>query len=324
MARAPVAAWASLWLTCGAGAGPAPEGENADFFWRQGYLWKRGLLNESEVEEMRQAMAALVDAWEPGAGEAAPSPLRSQERDHGFMLDSATKASIFLETSAIDVNGSLQTGIDKSKLVRKVAHGLHLLPGPWRIFVHSAKVAELIRSVGWRKPVVAQTLYRFARPQSAGVDRHQDSVTLYTEPPSVLGVWLALEDADEANGCLHVLPGSHRGPIRERLVRRPAAGCSGEGCPIQLTFVPLNTSAEAAEADFLPLRTQRGDVVVMHGTTEHFSKAGTDPERSRESLQVHLVEKTSRWPEDNWLQYPAGREFEEIVMPSGRSPFSEL
>jgi len=34
---------------------------------------------------------------------------------------------------------------------------------------------------------------------------------LYTDPLSLLGFWRALEDATTENGCLWVLPKSHKG-----------------------------------------------------------------------------------------------------------------
>jgi ectoine hydroxylase-related dioxygenase (phytanoyl-CoA dioxygenase family) len=44
---------------------------------------------------------------------------------------------------------------------------------------------------------------------------------LYTNPPSALGLWYALEDATLENGCLSFLPGSHKtAPVTKRLVRK--------------------------------------------------------------------------------------------------------
>lgn len=43
---------------------------------------------------------------------------------------------------------------------------------------------------------------------------HQDSTFLYTDPPSCVGLWLALEDATRANGCLWGLKGIHKQVIR--------------------------------------------------------------------------------------------------------------
>lgn len=54
------------------------------------------------------------------------------------------------------------------------------------------------------------------------VPPHQDSTFLYTNTPSAVGFWYALEDATLENGCLSFLPGSHRwAPIDKRLVRKP-------------------------------------------------------------------------------------------------------
>eukprot|EP00405_Crypthecodinium_cohnii_P037013 CAMPEP_0206534658 /NCGR_PEP_ID=MMETSP0325_2-20121206/5671_1 /ASSEMBLY_ACC=CAM_ASM_000347 /TAXON_ID=2866 /ORGANISM="Crypthecodinium cohnii, Strain Seligo" /LENGTH=329 /DNA_ID=CAMNT_0054031493 /DNA_START=416 /DNA_END=1401 /DNA_ORIENTATION=- len=237
-------------------------------------------------------------------------------KDHSFMFDSATKASIFLETSALQANGTLPSGVEKRHLVRKVAHAIHLFPGPWRDFVHSEKVAQVLHGLKVERPVVAQSLYRLAPPQSAGVERHQDSVTLYTEPPSVVGLWLALEDADEGNGCVQVLPGSHKGALRERLVQRPASDCVGPDCPMTLEFIKLKADEEESESEFSPVVVKAGDLIVLHGTLEHLSRRGRDPNRSRESFQVHLVSGAARWPADNWLQYPKNMSFEEVKSPT--------
>lgn len=55
------------------------------------------------------------------------------------------------------------------------------------------------------------------------VTSHQDATFLYTEPLGrVMGMWIALEDATENNGCLWFIPGSHKS---EQTVR-PLAGRS--------------------------------------------------------------------------------------------------
>lgn len=55
------------------------------------------------------------------------------------------------------------------------------------------------------------------------VTSHQDATFLHTEPLGrVMGMWIALEDATENNGCLWFIPGSHKS---EQTVR-PLAGLS--------------------------------------------------------------------------------------------------
>ena len=54
---------------------------------------------------------------------------------------------------------------------------------------------------------------------------HQDSVFLYTNPPSAVGFWFALEDCTKTNGCLSFVPGSHKThPIAKRFVRVGGGG----------------------------------------------------------------------------------------------------
>jgi hypothetical protein len=56
-----------------------------------------------------------------------------------------------------------------------------------------------------------------------------------------------------------------------------------------------------------------GDLLVMHGTLEHFSASGKVADRSRDSFQIHIAESSARWAEDNWLQYPDGMAFLPIA-----------
>lgn len=39
---------------------------------------------------------------------------------------------------------------------------------------------------------------------------HQDATFLHTDPMKLFGIWIALEDAKEENGCLYFIPGSHK------------------------------------------------------------------------------------------------------------------
>jgi phytanoyl-CoA hydroxylase len=306
---------------------------NITQFWRQGYIWLRGFASKDEVARMRTEMAEMIDVWElPDRGAPGMAAFRASlslrngaadgESDHLFLLDSATKASFFVEPGAVDADaGTLRPGVSKRQAVRKVAHGLHLLPGAFQDFSTSAKVAATTMALGLRQPAVVQSLYRLAPPLSAGVDRHQDSTMLYTEPPTCLGLWLALEDTDETNGCLRVREGSHTEPIRERLVRRP--GKNGTG--LRLLFEKFNSGNEVPAADeaFRPLKASSGDLVIMHGSLEHVSFAGVAPDRSRESFQLHLVDAEAKWSPENWLQYPSDLPFTKLA-PPGLSSSVEL
>lgn len=65
----------------------------------------------------------------------------------------------------------------------------------------------------------------FKNPGAWGQPWHQDSFYFPFDPPRpITGVWLAVTEATLENGCLHVLPGSHRDPVHEHVPdRRPGA-----------------------------------------------------------------------------------------------------
>jgi phytanoyl-CoA hydroxylase len=153
-------------------------------------------------------------------------------------------------------------------------------------------------------------MYIFKQPKIGGrVVPHQDSTFLWTDPPSVVGLWWALEDAHRGNGCLWALPGSHREPVARRMIRDEAGqgGVSfrGEDPPWDL---------EAA----VPLEVEAGTLVVLHGQLVHFSHQNTSP-ASRHAYTMHVVEggAGTAWSPENWLQRPADLPLEPLLRPVG-------
>ena len=45
---------------------------------------------------------------------------------------------------------------------------------------------------------------------------HQDLTYLYQEPHKLTGWWIPLIDVDEENGCMWVIPGSHKNGLYVR------------------------------------------------------------------------------------------------------------
>jgi ectoine hydroxylase-related dioxygenase (phytanoyl-CoA dioxygenase family) len=62
---------------------------------------------------------------------------------------------------------------------------------------------------------------RRRRDRDGAVLPHQDSTFLYTEPLSCVAFWFAFEEATRDNGCLWVIPGSHKAGIKRRCAQRP-------------------------------------------------------------------------------------------------------
>ena len=70
---------------------------------------------------------------------------------------------------------------------------------------------EVAKGLGLIDPAIIQSMYIFKNARVGGeVCPHQDASFLWMEPMKLFGVWLAVDDATEENGCLWFIPGSHK------------------------------------------------------------------------------------------------------------------
>jgi len=184
----------------------------------------RNFASASECDGMRKEMAQLIENWDP----KSVTTFRTDEKQElaqgssDYFLDSANRIHFFCEPGVVDENtGEIIQGMTKDEGLNKVGHGLHVANPIFMKYAQSAKVAALARALGWKNPVLPQSMYIFKQPKIGGeVTSHQDSTFLFTEPrQTCLGLWLALEDATEENGCVWGRPGSHKEPVRRHFKR---------------------------------------------------------------------------------------------------------
>lgn len=66
------------------------------------------------------------------------------------------------------------------------------------------------------QPQIVQSMYIFKQPSIGGaVTDHVDATFLQIEPiEKVVGIWIAVDDAEIENGCLWFIPGSHKGKFK--------------------------------------------------------------------------------------------------------------
>ncbi|MHB8466768.1 MAG: phytanoyl-CoA dioxygenase family protein [Acidimicrobiales bacterium] len=109
------------------------------------------------------------------------------------------------------------------ELVSKIFK-LHRL-GVFADFARSAAVTDLVVDLVGPRLDCFLSQFIFKNPGAWGQPWHQDSYYFPFDPPRpIVGVWLAVTEATLENGCLHVLPGSHREPVHRHLPdRRPGA-----------------------------------------------------------------------------------------------------
>ena len=255
-----------------------------------GFLVLEGFVDERECDALRERIDELVREFDP-AGVVSIFTTQEQSRiaDEYFMT-SGDKIRFFFEENAFLPDGTLKQSKERS--INKVGHALHDLDPVFSRFSRSENIRELATAAGFEDPYLVQSMYIFKQPNIGGeVSCHQDSTFLYTEPPDILGLWFALEDATVENGCLWAIPGGHKRGLKSRWVR------SANGKMEFRTF----DDEPWPEKELIPLEVKKGSVILLNGLLPHRSFENRSP-RSRHAYTLHLVHADSDYSSDNWLQ----------------------
>lgn len=178
----------------------------------------------------------------------------------------------------------------------KVGHGMHMDDEVFLRFARAPKVSDVVRKLIGDSVRIVQSMVLYKQPKiGTGTGFHQDGTFLQTEPESLVGAWLALEDTDEDNACLLVVPGSHRLPLRN------LASLNEQG-----NLDSKELSDETADTDqAIPLPVKKGTAVFLHPRLYHGSLPNIS-DRTRRSYAVHYANGNSRWLDTNWISEPEG------------------
>jgi phytanoyl-CoA hydroxylase len=107
---------------------------------------------------------------------------------------------------------------------------------------------------------------------------HQDSAYWQIDPPDLVSVWMALDDATLENGCMRVIPGSHIGGVLEHK----------HLLDYQVDETELDTSREVA----VPLKT--GGCLFFHSLLLHATAPNHSP-HPRRSMIISAMSARSRY-----------------------------
>ncbi|CAO2828506.1 unnamed protein product [Amaranthus hypochondriacus] len=278
-----------------------------EFFNSQGYLVLESFSSTEEVASMRKRMEQLLDEFDCSTSVIFSTKDHSHAKDNYF-YESAEKISFFFEEKAFDEDGKLKQ--PKQLSINKVGHALHEDP-VFQEFSSSKNFSSLLSSLGYKRPVVIQSMYIFKQPGIGGeVVPHQDNSFLYTDPPTCTGLWLALEDATKVNGCLWAIPGSHKHGLVRRFIR------DDEGVQFD------RPSPSYEQKDFVPVEVKAGALVVIHGDLIHQSFENQSP-NSRHAYSLHVVDTDGcKWAGDNWIRRT--REPEPVYVSSPSSAAAQF
>jgi len=255
-----------------------------------GFLVLEDFASEGDCDRLRERAKELVQEFDP-AEVVSIFTTREQNRiADDYFLTSGDKIRFFFEENAFNEDGTLK--YEKEKSINKIGHALHDLDPVFDHFSRSQNIKELAAALGFKDPLLLQSMYIFKQPNIGGeVTCHQDSTFLYTEPIDIVGLWFALKEATIENGCLWAIPGGHRRGLKSRWVRSRNGGMEFE----------IYDNEPWPENELVPLEVKKGSLILLHGLLPHRSFENRSP-NSRHAYTLHLIHAGAKYPGDNWLQ----------------------
>lgn len=231
-----------------------------------------------------------------------------------YFLTSGDKVRFFFEEDAFSAAGELTK--PKHRAINKIGHYIHELSPRFRKATFTPLHREIAKAIGFRDPRVLQSMIICKQPEIGGrVPPHQDSTFLYTDPPSAVGFWIALEDATIDNGCLSFAKGSHkRAAVKSRFVREEEGGTgfadvTGAKFPEILESEEIGMDEEEEEGkeekeeEYELGEVKAGTLLLIHGNLLHKSERNLSG-KSRFIYTFHVIEGENEYDGRNWLQPP--------------------
>ena len=240
-------------------------------FKEDGFIVKKDVLSEGQVEGTKQALSKLLETYGPDRGLADVIPGDAGKIGGGTRIQRRSSPFFF----------QLEAGQDP-RLDR--LDELELQVRKFMFFEDEDPLFEAILSPGGIIRQVVDSLLRdegilfhsmaLIKPPKIGSTKpwHQDSAYFSVNPlEAVCGVWIALDEATVQNGCMHMLRGQHhQGPLLHEHKR---------DCEINVRRLDLST--------LVPVPLKPGSALFFSGLIPH----ETPPNRSdkrRRALQFHF------------------------------------
>ena len=217
-----------------------------------GYVVLRGLFSPEEVETIRETFMAQADA--------GPVP------------------------GLFEVSKSYTTEDPLSRYPRMMHPHRHpdRPVGPLAMrYMLDERIGAALWGLFREEPIAAQSMFYFKPPGARGQAAHQDNFYLRVHPGTCMAAWVAVDDADEENGGLFVVPGSHR--LKVFCPERADLSVSFTN-----DYVPIPEGLEES-----PLNLKAGDVLFFNGSVIHGSHPNTSHDRYRRAFICHYIPRSS-------------------------------
>ena len=257
--------------------------EDVEFYHENGYLVIPDALTPDEVETFHEETAAIS---------------RGDRGEVGSLPDSLPN----------------DTDNDIINRILCIHHVHRTSPLMYDALAHPVMVDALTSVIGPNVKCMQSMLF-IKSPGKPGQAWHQDEIYIPTRDRSLTGGWFALDDATVENGCLWVIPGSHKRGILwpQRVQQDNRFDCAHETFRFPYT-----------DEDAIPVEVKTGALVLFNGYLLHRSFPNQADSGFRRVLVNHYMSAESLLP---WHGLQPGErmataDMREIVMIAGEDPYA--
>lgn len=263
--------------------------QEREFFADNGYWLARGLIDQSLIGDYLTEATRVCREYAGTLGDYNNKPIP----------DGAAFALLS------------ETEILSRVLAIHFPHKLSLL---FREALAHPGIVEILGKIIGPNVKCAQSMLFVKQAGKPGQAWHQDEYFIPTRDRSLCGVWIALDPATQDNGCLRVLPGSHRPGVL--YPTRPHGSDEYDVAPEAYGYP--NDPASEVIAEMAP-----GDALFFQGYLLHSSTRNRAPEGTyRRALVHHYLSAESYLPWDLGGMIPHTEDNRDIVMVRGTDPYA--
>lgn len=215
--------------------------KQVDRFWSEGYLKIGKILEDDEIERLRQAYDETF-----AAARAGKITFRNLAIDNTDDLDTKNQAA----QQMLQIMQMSEINIDFRRLVyhERIIDIIEDLIGPNVQLFHD------------------QALYKPAY-HGGPVHWHQDNAYWRCSPPNLVSAWLTLDDVDVHNGAMQFIPGSHLQAVGHAQATTSNA--------------LLDSGEHADTSKAVVVELPAGGITIHHCQTLHMTAPNTTPRQRR-------------------------------------------
>jgi len=236
--------------------------------------------------------------------------------DEVAALNAETLAICRGERGAIEGLEEAREGETDDEVMRRTlcVHFPYKVSEAMRAQVAHPSLVEVLRAVVGPDVKCMQSMLFVKAAGKPGQAWHQDEDYIPTRDRSLAGLWLALDDATVENGCLWVVPGSHKPGV---LWPMKAHGDTRFDCAWESFDFPWQ------DEDGVPVEVRAGSVVAFNGYLLHRSLPNRASGGFRRALVNHYMSASSLLP---WL-WPSKatgmgtHDHRDVVLVCGSDPY---